>query len=187
MSNSNIVILRGVNLTKDAEISTVNNNSTVAKFSVAKNNGYFDKQTNAWVETETYFYNVELWSPSEFVSGRLRKGQKIGIVGELAQSRWNDKEGNSQSRTYVKAKAVDIIEKPVQTQGQGGYQAPQAGYTPPQAQPQQQYQTPAQPAQYQPQNYQQPPQQYQQPAQMLPQGAVIQPEELSRTGGYDGQ
>ena len=61
MSNQNFVMLRGVNLTRDAE--TINaGNKPLVKFGVAVNNGYKDSNTGEWVRTDPDFIDVESWN-----------------------------------------------------------------------------------------------------------------------------
>lgn len=144
MNASNIVILRNVNITRDAETKKVGD-STVASFGIAKNNGYFDKGTNAWKETAAYFFNCEIWNPSPTVFATLVKGKRVNIVGELKYDAWDDKNGQKQSRVSIRAHGVDSIERREAAQEYQHVNTPQPPiYAAP----------PAPPAEYEPHTYQ---------------------------------
>lgn len=110
MSDKNFIVLRGVRLTKDAEVRTVGQ-SAVTKISVAQNNGYYEKGTNEWKETAPYFFDIEEWGtkPKQFPA--YTKGRKINVLGELVYQTWESDTGRH-SKVFIKARQIDIIASP---------------------------------------------------------------------------
>ncbi len=102
--NFNKVILGG-RMTKDAELETTPNGTSVTKFSIAVNRtGKDDKQS-------ADFINCVAWkNTAEFISRYFRQGSSICIVGQIQTRSWKDQNGNSRYATEVvvdEAKFVD--------------------------------------------------------------------------------
>ena len=104
----------------DVELKDVKG-TALAKFSVAQNVGFGDKESVNW-------FNVSIWggqAKSNFVD-YLKKGQMVQVVGELSTREYNGK-------TYmeVRSYSCNLAGSP-----QGGQsQAPQQAQPKPQAQP----------------------------------------------------
>ena len=93
MSSINKVILVG-NLGKDPEIKHLENERTLAKFSLATNEIHKNK-TGEKVTTTTW-HNVVLWTPlAEIAEKYLSKGRQIYVEGKLTHRSYVDKEGQT--------------------------------------------------------------------------------------------
>lgn len=98
----NKVIITG-RLTKDPELRSTQNGTNVAKYTIAINTGYGEKQ-------QTDFINVTTWGKSgEFVSKYFKKGQAIGIVGRLNSNNYEDKNGNKRYSLEVITEDIEFI------------------------------------------------------------------------------
>ena len=75
-------------LGKDVEVKSVNG-TTLAKFSIAENVGFGDKQVTIW-------YDVSLWgkqAESKLIDC-LNKGTQVHVSGEFSQREYNGKQYN---------------------------------------------------------------------------------------------
>lgn len=75
-------------LGKDVEVKSVNG-TTLAKFSIAENVGFGDKQVKIW-------YDVSLWgkqAESKLID-YLNKGTQVHVSGEFSQREYNGKQYN---------------------------------------------------------------------------------------------
>lgn len=98
----NKVIITG-RLTKDPELRSTQNGTNVAKYTIAINTGYGEKQ-------QTDFINVTTWGKSgEFVSKYFKKGQAIGIVGRLNSNNYEDKNGNKRYSLEIITEDIEFI------------------------------------------------------------------------------
>lgn len=97
----NRVTLLG-NLGKDPEIRRLENGAVVAKFSVATNENYRDK--NGEWQKLTEWHDIVAWrSLAERAESTLKKGTMIYIEGKLTHRTWQDQEGNNRRTTEVVA------------------------------------------------------------------------------------
>jgi single-strand DNA-binding protein len=97
------------NLTKDPELRAVGETSVTTMF-VAVNEKY--KSNDGTLKEETGFYKVEAWGKrGEVCVEHLTKGSKVAVLGSLRQSKWEDKEGNKRTDTYIRANSVDFLSK----------------------------------------------------------------------------
>src|SRR5271163_360630 len=86
----NKVILIG-NLGKDPEVKYTPQGTPVAKFSLATNERYKDKDGN-W-QDRTEWHNIVLWERLAEVAGEyLKKGGKVYIEGRIRTDSWDDKQ-----------------------------------------------------------------------------------------------
>ena len=104
----NKVILIG-NLGKDPEIRTTPSGTPVAKFTLATNDRYKDKE-GQW-QDRTEWHNIVAWQRmAEIVGEYVKKGSKIYIEGRLQTSSWDDKEsGQKKYRTEVIANDLVLL------------------------------------------------------------------------------
>lgn len=165
----NKVIIIG-RIGRDPELSYTPNGQAMAKFSVATDEGYKNKQTGERVD-RTEWHRIVAWrQTAEFCANYLGKGRLVMVEGKLQTRKWQDQNtGQDRYMTEIVADNVQGLDRAQDGQFQqqgGGYQQQQGGYQQQQGGHQQQPQQGG---------YQQPPQQngYQQPAQQQPQ----QPEE----------
>jgi single-strand DNA-binding protein len=105
----NKVILIG-NLGKDPEVRRLENGAVVAKFSVATNESYKDKD-GEW-QTLTEWHDVVVWrNLAERAERDLKKGKMVYIEGKLTHRKYQDKEGNDRYITEVAANTFRLLEK----------------------------------------------------------------------------
>ena len=95
----NKVILIG-NLGKDPEVKYTPQGTPVAKFSLATNERYKDKDGN-W-QDRTEWHNIVVWQRLAEIAGEyLKKGSKVYIEGRLQTRSWEDKQTNQKTLPYT--------------------------------------------------------------------------------------
>ena len=105
----NKVILIG-NLGKDPEVRHLESGSVVAKFSVATNESYRDK--NGEWQKLTEWHDVVVWRGlAEKAERELKKGKMVYVEGKLTHRKWQDKEGVDRYTTEVVANTLRLLEK----------------------------------------------------------------------------
>lgn len=105
----NKVILIG-NLGKDPEVRVLESGTKVAKFTMATNENYRDKN-NEW-QTVTEWHNVILWRYlAESAERQLKKGSLVYIEGKLTSRKYQDKEGNDRYITEVVANVLRALDR----------------------------------------------------------------------------
>jgi single-strand DNA-binding protein len=88
------------NLGKDPEIITLENGSKLAKFSLATNENYKDK--NGEKQSRTEWHNLIAWNKTaELIEKYVTKGKEIAIEGKLSNKSYEDKEGQKRYLTEV--------------------------------------------------------------------------------------
>jgi len=98
------------NLGKDPETRLLNDNKSVAKFSLATSEGYKD-QNGSWQE-KTQWHDVICWRKlAERAGETLHKGDTVYVQGKLTHRTWEDKDGNNRRTTEVVADYFRIIRK----------------------------------------------------------------------------
>src|SRR5438270_4588751 len=108
MSKSvNKVILIGT-LGKDPELKYTPQGTAVAKFSMATNENFKDKQSGEWKE-RTDWHNIVCWArTAEIAAEYLKKGRKVYIEGRLSTRSWDDKE-TGQKKYMTEVVANDLV------------------------------------------------------------------------------
>ncbi len=102
----NKVILLG-NLGKDPEVKYTPQGTPVAKFSLATNERYKDKDGN-W-QDRTEWHNIVVWQRLAEIAGEyLKKGGKVYIEGRLQTRSWDDKTTN-QKKYMTEVVASDLV------------------------------------------------------------------------------
>lgn len=97
----NRVILIG-NLGRDPEMRRLENGVTVAKFPIATNENYRDK--NGEWQTLTEWHDIVVWrSLADRAEAQLKKGMPVYIEGKLTHRTWQDQDGNNRKTTEVVA------------------------------------------------------------------------------------
>ena len=107
MSKSvNKVILIG-NLGKDPEVKYTPSGTAVAKFSLATNERYKDKD-GQW-QDRTEWHNIVAWQRmAEIVGEYLKKGRTVYVEGRLQTRSWEDKE-SGQKKYMTEIVASDLV------------------------------------------------------------------------------
>jgi single-strand DNA-binding protein len=108
MNNLNSILIEG-NLVRDPVYKSTPKGTPVCTFSLASNRFY---KQDSETEKEVSFFEVETWSKlAENCHTLGSKGRGVRVVGRLKQQRWNDTEGNPQSKVMIVAEHVEF--KPV--------------------------------------------------------------------------
>jgi single-strand DNA-binding protein len=113
----NKVILVG-NLGKDPEVKYTPGGMPVAKFSLATNERFKDKEGN-WQDRTEWHNIVAFQRTAEIVGEYLKKGGKCYIEGSLRTSSWDDKE-SGQKRYKTEIIANDLVLLSGRGEGSGG-------------------------------------------------------------------
>lgn len=105
----NTVALTG-RLTKDPETKKIKDND-LCTFRLASSQ-VFGK------EEKSLFIDVEIWGNQAVSCGKfLAKGSLVGVSGQLAYDSWKNKEGETNSKVYVKAQNVSFLGEKKTTAG----------------------------------------------------------------------
>ena len=115
----NKVILIG-NLGKDPEVKYTPQGTAVAKFSLATNERYKDKEGN-W-QDRTEWHNITCWARLAEIAGEyLKKGRTVYIEGSLRTDSWEDKQtGQKKYMTNVVANDLVLLGGRGESGGGGG-------------------------------------------------------------------
>ena len=88
------------NLGNDPEIITLESGKKLAKFSIATNDTYKNKEGER--VTDTQWHNVVAWGKTaDIIEQYVTKGKEIAIEGKLSHRSYDDKEGNKRYTTEV--------------------------------------------------------------------------------------
>lgn len=87
-------------LTRDPEVKVFSGKSVV-KFAVAYNYGIGDKRRVSYLDCES-------WEDKkvEFIQKYLKTGSRVTLNGRLEQDNWENKEGQKQSKHFMKVSDV---------------------------------------------------------------------------------
>ena len=108
MSNTNVVVISG-NLGADVESSATGGGTMVANIRIAVNKHSPDGQGG--FNTKTSWVSVKSFGPiAERMIGKLSKGSKVIITGELEEEVWKDKQsGANRSKLVVIANSYESL------------------------------------------------------------------------------
>lgn len=94
------------NLTKDPELTTTTNGVAVCRFSIAVSRRY----SNSDGERETDFLNIVVWrSLGENCHKFLKKGSKVGVVGNIQTRSYDATDGSKRYVTEIVAEEVEFL------------------------------------------------------------------------------
>ena len=118
----NKVILIG-NLGKDPEVKYTPQGTAVAKFSLATNDRFKDKEGN-W-QDRTEWHNITAWAKTAEIIGQYwKKGSKVYIEGSLRTHSWDDKQtGQKKYMTEINVNDLMFLDG----RGEGGSRGASAG------------------------------------------------------------
>ncbi|KFI57456.1 single-stranded DNA-binding protein [Bifidobacterium choerinum] len=110
MAGETIITIAG-NLTRDPELRTVGNGSTVVNFTIASSTRTFNRNTNQWEDGDTLFMNCSAWdsahtSLASNIANSLSKGMSVIAQGRLMQRSYQAQDGSQ--RTVVELRVEDI-------------------------------------------------------------------------------
>ena len=111
MKGLNKVLLLG-NLGKDPEVSTLENNIKVAKFTLATTERY--KDDNGQVHEHTEWHAIIVWRGlADFAEKYLRKGSAIHLEGKIKTRSYDDKQGSKRYVTEIIGEDIILLDKKV--------------------------------------------------------------------------
>jgi single-strand DNA-binding protein len=94
-------------LTRNPELTTTNNGTSVAKFCVAVDRRF----KNEAGEKVTDFFNIVAWKGlGENIAKYCKKGSKVFVAGELQNRSYEDKEGNKKYITEIIANECEFLD-----------------------------------------------------------------------------
>jgi single-strand DNA-binding protein len=116
MASLNKVILIG-NLTRDPELRYTPNGSAVAKFGLAVNRNYTNKQGEKVENVD--FFNIVAWAKlAELCNQHIQKGSPVAIEGRLSSRSWENPEGQKRYAVEVVAENVQFLGRPISKDAQ---------------------------------------------------------------------
>ncbi len=120
MASVNKVILVG-RLGKDPEIRSIPSGTSVAKFSIATDERYTDR--NGEKQERTEWHNITAWGKLAEICGQyLRKGKLVYVEGSIRTDSWDDKEtGQKRYRTEIVANQMQMLDRKGDENGGGAY------------------------------------------------------------------
>ena len=98
------------NLGKDPEVRQLESGASVAKFSLATNESYRDRE-GEW-QTITEWHDIVLWRAlAERAERSLKKGMLVYLEGKISKRKWQDREGNDRYTTEVVGNTFKILDR----------------------------------------------------------------------------
>ena len=122
----NKVILLG-NLGKDPEVKYTPSGMAVARFTLATNERFKDKEGN-W-QDKTEWHNIKAFGRTAEIAGEyLKKGRTVYIEGRIHYESWDDKEtGQKKYRTEILANELTLVGGQREGGEGGGYSGGKSG------------------------------------------------------------
>lgn len=93
------------NLTKDVDLGQTNNGIYYAKFSIAVNRPFTNKE-----EKKTDYFNVVVWRTlAENCAKFLTKGKKVAIIGSLQTNQYETADGSKRISVEIQCSDVEFL------------------------------------------------------------------------------
>ncbi|HXH20342.1 MAG TPA: single-stranded DNA-binding protein, partial [Chitinophagales bacterium] len=110
MRGVNKVILIG-NLGKDPDVQYIENSVSLARFTLATNDSYKDKDGNRVDQTE--WHNIVAWRGlAKIAEDYLKKGSRIYLEGKIRTRSWEDKQtGEKKYATEIVADNLIMLDR----------------------------------------------------------------------------
>ncbi len=109
------------NLTRDPEVRTTANGTSVCSLGVATNRTWTDPAGTKQEDVE--FHNIVVWGKLADICGQyLGKGRKVYIEGRLKTREWQGKDGVKRQKTEIIAENMIMLDR--------GTGAPQGSFVP---------------------------------------------------------
>jgi single-strand DNA-binding protein len=123
----NRVILVG-RVGKDPEVTVMpKSGQQLAKFSLATNEGYFDKNSNAWKDLPTEWHNIVAWRAlAQKVEKGVGRGDLVLVEGSIRTRKWQDKNGQDRWNTDIQADNITVLDRRKDQAAAGGSPYPSA-------------------------------------------------------------
>ena len=102
----NKLIITG-RLTRDPEVKAIGENNMVAKFTVAVNRNYKDKEGNRPAD----FIPCEAFGKTaEFISNYVTKGRLVEVDGEMRVDQYQNEEGENRTFTKCHVNSLNVLD-----------------------------------------------------------------------------
>jgi single-strand DNA-binding protein len=98
----NILTATG-NLGKDATQRYTPNGDSIVAFSIPLEAGYGQNKVTTWINCSVF------GKSGEGVLPYLKKGQQVGVVGEILLRPWTDKDGNERQSLELRVEKVRLL------------------------------------------------------------------------------
>jgi len=126
--NLNKAMLIG-NLTRDPEVRTTPQGTSVASFSVATNFVWND--ANGQKQEKAEYHNIVAWRKlAEIIGQYLKKGSKVYIEGRLQTRDWTGQDGVKRYRTEIIADNMIMLDRASANSSNSNAQVPAAASEP---------------------------------------------------------
>lgn len=103
----NKVILVG-NVGNDPEVRHIDNDTSVANFSIATTESYTNKSGEKVSNTE--WHRIVAWRGlAKVVENYIKKGAQLYVEGKLQTRNWDDKDGNKRYVTEINADTIKML------------------------------------------------------------------------------
>ncbi len=98
------------NLGQEPEIVNLESGKKLAKFSIATNDYYYNKQGDKI--TDTQWHNIVAWGKTaDIIEKYVNKGQEVAIEGKLTSRSYEDSEGQKRYITEVVCNELLMLSK----------------------------------------------------------------------------
>ncbi|UTW66555.1 single-stranded DNA-binding protein [bacterium SCSIO 12643] len=98
-------------LGQDPEVKTLENGNKLARFSMATNESY--KNKNGEKVDKTQWHHVVAWgNTATIIEKYVTKGQEVAIEGKLNNKSYDDKNGTTHYITEIIANEIQMLSKP---------------------------------------------------------------------------
>ena len=104
----NQVIMIGF-LGQDAEFKQLEK-SSLLRFSVATDDGYYDQKNKEWI-SKTTWHNIVAWGKIAELNANLSKGEKVLIFGKLVSRDYKKDDGTNQKIVEVNAYKIEKVNR----------------------------------------------------------------------------
>ena len=126
----NKVLLIG-NLTRDVELRYTQGGSAIAKFGLAVNRTWKDRNTGE-KRDEVCYIDINIFGRSaEVANQHLAKGKRILVEGRLQFEQWQDQTGQKRSKHSISAESFQFLDSKADGQGGASQYTQDQNYTPP--------------------------------------------------------
>ena len=102
-------------LTRDPEVKAIGENNMVAKFTVAVNRNYKDKDGNRPAD----FIPCEAFGKTaEFISNYVTKGRLVEVDGEMRVDQYQNEEGENRTFTKCHVNSLNVLDSAKSADGE---------------------------------------------------------------------
>ena len=109
MKNNQVVLIG--NIGRDPELKQTAKGETMASFTIATSNGYFDKQAKKWNELPSDWHNIRAFGAVAEQISDYSKGQRVLVTGKLKADQY-EQDGQKKTFNYVNIESIALYFKP---------------------------------------------------------------------------